>query len=265
MNFPLFRYSCKRAFPTWLVFTVLMGLYAFSVVRMYDPESGAALVSAVESQPQAMLLLGMAEYEDTFTAFIVNYLYGMLMLALPMLYTIILSTQLMAQPISRGTMSYLLASPNSRKCIAATQRAVLISSLLLMIAVCCGTTIVLCEYYYPGQLAIKHFLLLSACVFALQLAIAGMCFFFSCKCRSTGRALTCSAAACLLFYTLRLLANLGGPLTYLQYITPYTLLNPTGILQTDLTSCLLPLILVAIAVLLFALASRTFRRRAMPF
>lgn len=265
MNFPLFRYSCRRAFPIWLAFTVLMGLYAYAVVRMYDPEAGAALTSVVQSQPQAMSALGMVEFDNTFTAFIVNYLYGMLLLALPMVFTVILSTQLMAQPISRGTMSYLLASPNSRKRIAATQRNVLVLALLLMIAVCCGVTIAVCEYLHPGQLAVKHFLLLSSCVFALQLAIAGLCFFFSCKCRSTGRALMISAAACILFYTLRLLANLGGPLTYLQYVTPYSLLNPAGILQTDLRSCLLPLVLLLLGVVLFLLASRTFRRRTMPF
>ncbi len=265
MNFPLFRYSCKRAFPMWLVFTALMSVYAFAVVRMYDPEAGAALADLAKSLPQTMTVLGMAEYGNTFTAFIVNYLYGMLMLALPMLFTIILSTQLMARHIARGTMSYLLASPNSRKKIAATQRNVLVFYLFLMLAICCGVTIVLCEYFYPGQLAVLHFLLLTACVFALQLAIAGMCFFFSCKCSGTGRALTLSAAACLLFYTIRLLANLGGSLGYLKYITPYTLINPAGILKSDLQSCLLPLVLLAIAIVLFALANRTFRKRTMPF
>lgn len=118
MNFPLFRYSCKRAFPMWLVFTALMSLYAFAVVRMYDPEAGKALADLTQSLPQTMTVLGMASYGDTFTAFIVNYLYGMLMLALPMLFTIILSTQLMARHISRGTMCCLLSSPNSRRKIA---------------------------------------------------------------------------------------------------------------------------------------------------
>ncbi len=265
MNATLFRYSFKRAFPMWFVFTALMSVYAFSVVRMYDPQAGAALTGLTEALPQTMTVLGMTDYDNTFTAFIVNYLYGMLLLALPMLFTIILSTQLMARHIARGTMSYLLASPNSRKKIAATQRNVLIFYLFLMLAICCGVTIVLCEYFYPGQLAVLHFLLLTACVFALQLAIAGMCFYFSCKCSGTGRALTMSAAFCLLFYTIRLLANLGGPLAYLQYITPYTLIDPAGILQSNLQSCLLPLILLAIAVILFALAGRTFCKRTMPF
>ncbi|HIV68970.1 MAG TPA: ABC transporter permease subunit [Candidatus Butyricicoccus stercorigallinarum] len=265
MNFPLFRYSCKRAFPLWLVFTALMCAYTFAVVRMYDPVAGAALTELAASLPQTMTVLGMASYDNTFTAFIVNYLYGMLMLALPMLFTILLSTQLMARHIARGTMCYLLASPNSRKTIAATQRNVLLFYLFLMLALCCGATVVLCEYFYPGQLAVRHFLLLTACVFALQLALASVCFFFSCKCSGTGRAMTCSAAACLLFYTLRLLANLGGPLEYLRYVTPYTLLDPAGILQSDLRACLLPLVLLVLAVALFALASRTFRKRTMPF
>lgn len=265
MNFTLFRYSCKKAFPLWLVFTVLMSLYAFAVVRMYDPVAGAALIRLTESLPQTMTILGMANYANTFTAFIVNYLYGMLMLALPMVFTIMLSAQLIAHHISNGTMSYLLASPNSRKRIAITQRTVLILDLFLMLAVCCIVTIALCEYYYPGQLAIRHFLLLTACVFALQLAFAGMCFFFSCKCNSMVKALITNAAACILFYTIRLLANLGGSLSYLRFITPYTLIHPSGILQSDLRSCLLPLILLLIAVILFALANRIFQKKTMPF
>ena len=40
MNFPLFRYSVKRSCLLWLVCTALMCLYAFSVVRMYDPDAG---------------------------------------------------------------------------------------------------------------------------------------------------------------------------------------------------------------------------------
>lgn len=265
MNSTLYRYSYKRAFPLFLVFTVLMCLYAFAVVRMYDPEAGAALQTLTQSLPQTMTVLGMADYDNTFTAFIVNYLYGMPMLALPMVFTVLLSVQLVAQHVSRGTMSYLLASPNSRKCVIATQRTVLIVDLFLMLAICCGATIILCEYFYPGQLATKHFLLLTACIFALQLAFAGMCFFFSCKCRSTGRALTVSAALCILFYTIRLLANLGGPLSILRYATPYTLLDPAGILQSDLYACLRPLILVVIAIVLFALAGRSFRKRTLPF
>ncbi|MDO5784454.1 MAG: ABC transporter permease subunit [Eubacteriales bacterium] len=265
MNSTLFRYSYKRAFPLWLVFTVLMCLYSFAVVRMYDPVAGAALQALAQSLPQAMTVLGMADYGNTFTAFIVNYLYGMLMLALPMVFTILLSVRLVAQHVSRGTMAYLLASPNSRKCVTATQRNVLILDLFLMLAVCCAVTIILCEYFYPGLLAIKHFLLLTACIFALQLAFAGMCFFFSCKCRSAGRALTISAALCILFYTIRLLANLGGPFAFLRYATPYTLLDPVGILQSDLHACLLPLVLLAIAIVLFLLAGRSFRKRTLPF
>ena len=265
MNSTLFRYSYKRAFPLFLVFTALMCLYAFAVVRMYDPVAGAALQSLTQSLPQTMTVLGMADAGDTFTAFIVNYLYGMLLLALPMVFTILLSTQLVARQVARGTMSYLLASPNSRKCVIATQRNVLIFDLFLMLTICCAATILLCEYFYPGQLAVRPFLVLTACVFALQLAFAGMCFFFSCKCTSTGRALSVSAAACILFYTIRLLANLGGSLEVQRYVTPYTLLNPAAILQGDLHASLLPLVLVVIAVILFALASRSFRKRTLPF
>ena len=58
MNFPLFRYSCKRAFPMWLVCTALMSVYAFAVVRMYDPEAGAALADLTKSLPQTMTVLG---------------------------------------------------------------------------------------------------------------------------------------------------------------------------------------------------------------
>lgn len=265
MNFTLFRYSCKKIFPLWLIFTVLMSLYAFAVVRMYDPEAGTALITLTESLPQAMTILGMANNTNTFTAFIVNYLYGMLMLALPMIFTVIVSVQLIAHHVSTGTMSYLLASPNSRQRIATTQHNVLIVTLLLMLAVCCMVTIGLCEYFYPGQLDILHFLILTVCVFALQLALAGMCYFFSCRSNSTVGALVINAGACLLFYTIRLLANLGGSLSYLRFITPYTLINPAGILQSDLKSCLLPLILLVIAWILFALASHSFQKRTMPF
>lgn len=265
MNYTLFRYSYKRAFPLFLLFTILMCLYAFAVVRMYDPVFGAALQALAQAMPQTMTVLGMTGYGNTFTAFITNYLYGMPMLALPTVFTILLSVQLVARHVSRGTMSYLLASPNSRKCITTTQRNVLILDLFLMLAICCGVTIILCEYFYPNELAIRHLLLLTACIFALQLAFAGMCFFFSCKCHSSGYALTLNAALCILFYTIRLLANLGGPLAFLRYATPYTLLDPAGILQSDLHACLRPLILVAIAIVLFALAGRSFRKRTLPF
>ena len=64
---------------------------------------------------------------------------------------------------------------------------------------------------------------------------------------------------------LRLAANIGGSLSYLRYITPYTLLNPTGILQTNIQACLQPLALLVLAVVLFALASRSFSKKTMPF
>lgn len=49
MNFPLFRYSVKRSCLLWLVCTALMCLYAFSVVRMYDPDAGKAM--SISSSP----------------------------------------------------------------------------------------------------------------------------------------------------------------------------------------------------------------------
>ena len=64
---------------------------------------------------------------------------------------------------------------------------------------------------------------------------------------------------------LRLAANIGGSLSYLRYIAPYTLLNPTGILQTNVQACLQSLALLVLAIVLFALASRSFSKKTMPF
>ena len=57
----------------------------------------------------------------TMLDFVANYLYGFILIAIPMLCLVLIAVRLVARYVDQGSMAYLLATPNTRGTIVTTQ------------------------------------------------------------------------------------------------------------------------------------------------
>ena len=91
---------------------------------MYDPAGNEDLIAmaSMKMSPEMLKAFGFTITPNvSLTSFLASYLYGMLMIIIPMIYTCICANRLVAQHTDKGSMAFLLSAPISRKRIVATQ------------------------------------------------------------------------------------------------------------------------------------------------
>jgi ABC-2 type transport system permease protein len=116
---------------------------------------------------------------------------------------------------------------------------------------------------HPGRLDIGKLLLMNVVIYALHLAISGICFFGSCISNDTKRSFTIGAGIPVIFYLIQMIANMGGKLANLKYFTLLTLFNTNDIIAGK--SVVAPVfILLAIAIVLYSVSIYIFSKRDLP-
>ena len=136
MNGVLFRRSARSLWKTWVVFAAVLSLYVSMITAMFDPKLNATLDEIVTAMPQLMNMVGMQAGSSSLGGFLINYLYGFLLLLLPLVFSILAANRLVARWVDTGSMAYLLVSPNTRARVARTQALVLIAGGTLLTAYC---------------------------------------------------------------------------------------------------------------------------------
>ena len=79
-----------------------MTLYESIIVAMYDPKLGESLNMMAESMPQLFAAFGMTDPGLTLLDFLTNYLYGFILIIIPLVYIMIMCHRLMARYIDKG-------------------------------------------------------------------------------------------------------------------------------------------------------------------
>ena len=114
----------KEIRSNWVLLVIFLGvlsLYSVMITMMFDPKLGDSLNMMAESMPQMFAAFGWQIIGTTLLEFITGYLYGILLVAFPGVYIIILSNRLVAKYVDNGSMAYLLAVPQKRRKIVLTQ------------------------------------------------------------------------------------------------------------------------------------------------
>ena len=86
---------------------------------------------------------------------------------------------------------------------------------------------------FPGELDVPAYLVVNAGLLCLHLALGGFCFFASCLFNESRLSVALGAGVPVLFFLIRMLANMGGRLEKLKYATVFTLFDPTGLFRGD--------------------------------
>lgn len=259
LNTTLFKKEIKSNYKLLLIFCAVLTMYILVIITMFDPSLGESLKIMSEGMPQLFAAFGMLEMGSTLLSFMVNYLYGFLLVVFPTVFIIILSFKLITRYIDRTGMAYLLASPNKRVKIAVTQALVLIFMIFILTAYATICGIFGAQIMFKGQLEIGKFVLINIGVLGLYMVISGICFMCSCifseSKYSTGIAVGVNVA----FILLNMLSQVGEKLEFLKNFTPFLLFDTAKLMEGE--GILGVAVLYAIGIILYAIGIYSFTQK----
>lgn len=264
ISMPLFKRNIWSGCKLLLIFIAILGMYSSVIIWMFDPELSNMLNEYQEIMPGLMSAVGMTGSTGTLIAFINTYLYGFLMLLVPMIFEIMLVNKLIMKYVDNGSMACLLATPNSRRRIITTQLSSILLLVFLMIAIMTGIGLACSEIMFPGELEVEKYVLLNLATLLLHFAVSGIAVFASCFFNETKHYLAWGAGIPLVFYLIQMLSNMGDKLEGLKYCTIFTLLPGTQIIDGSDGVLLKCLVLAAIGIVLYGAAQIRFLKKDLP-
>jgi ABC-2 type transport system permease protein len=265
MNATLFKASIKSHWKMFVIFSAVMLMYLFTIISMFDPKNADALNNMIALLPRELVsAMGFGTMGTDLTAFISSYYYGFIIILFPMIYCIIAANSLIAKHVDRGSMAYLLSTPNTRSRIAVTQGAFLLLSILalLLFVAFCGAGV--SAAMFPGMLDMGKFIMLNAGALTLFLAVSGICFLSSCIFNDSRMSLAFGAGIPVAFFVINMLSNVGGGLGWLKYFTIFTLFNGSKVVSGDSFTVPGMLILSVIGIASYITGIAVFNKKDMP-
>lgn len=262
MNFSLLKATAKSSWIIFLIFFAILLMYMSVMIGMYDPDSVEAMNQFIDSMPQGMMeAFGYSDTATSLVTFIALYYYGFIIIIFPLIYCIILANRLVAAHVDRGSMAYLLASPNTRVKIITTQAFYMAASVTLLLIINTGSGLALSEAMFPGEMDISAFLKLNLGTIFLTLAISSICFFSSCIFNEAKYSLALGGGIPILFFVINMLRNIGDSNQWLKYFTLYSLLDANAIVTGEQSIITLCLVSAAIFLALYGAGIIIFNRR----
>ena len=135
-----------------MIFLAVLSVYGSMITMMYNPEMVDSLKMIADSMPDLFAAFGIADVGQTLLDFVSGYLYGMLYVAFPGVFIIILSNRLAAKYVDNGSMAYLLAVPQKRWKIMMTQCIFMLVSLIVIVAYVTCLVLIVSEVLFPGEM-----------------------------------------------------------------------------------------------------------------
>jgi ABC-2 type transport system permease protein len=262
ISFPLFKAGFKLNWLLFLIFLAVLIMYMTVMVSMYDPENVEAMNVYLETLPEVMIdAMGFSTAATDLTSFIGLYYYGFIVLLFPMIFSIILANRLVAALVDRGSMAYLLSTPNTRIKIVTTQALFMIACIIIMLLINTVIGILFSESMFPSELDVITFMKLNLATIMLTLAVSSICFFFSCLFNETRYSLAFGAGIPLLFFVINMLRSIGENSDWLKYITIYTLFDAGLIINGEQSVILISMAFGAVTLVLYSSGIILFSRR----
>lgn len=260
----LLKSTIKQNYIVLIIILAVLMMYMSVIIGMYNPKTQESMNEMLKMLPKELIAaMGFSGAINTLLSFIATYFYGFLILLVPMIYTVIVCNRIIASHVDKGSMAYLLSTPNTRSKITRTQALFLLVTVTLLIGFVALIGILFCAVMFPGKLDINGFLLLNLGALLLYYALTGIGFFASCFFNDTKNSLSIGAGLPVAFLLLQMISNVGEATEFFKYFTLYTLFDPGKIvLGEGYISSFIALGLIAI-VMYFA-AFYFFKKRDLP-
>ncbi|KDE48041.1 permease [Geobacillus sp. CAMR12739] len=266
MNIALYKHMVKAQAKTIISYSVGSAFYIALIAAIYPSLADSKAINHYLQQlPDELLKVFNITGMGNLLEFIAGEYYGLLFILIGSIYCITAANQLMARPIDRGSMAYLLATPNSRRTIAFTQALVLLTGLAAIVVLTTAAGFAADAWLVTNDaLDWERFLEINAVGFLLFFAISGYSFFFSAIASDEKRALSLSGGVTVLFYSLDLIGKLAEKAEWLRYGSIFAAFEPGKIAQGQVEWLPVSLLLLAIGALGYTVGMGFFSKRDLP-
>ena len=261
INWTLFKQEIKNNYRLFLIFIFILVLYTSIIITMYDPQFAASLEQMSQSMPELFAAFGMANISTNLTEFLINYLYGFLYLIFPIVFIVLVINNLIVKYIDKGSMAYLLATPNKREKIILTQGFVSLFFSFLMLIFITLFCIIVGQIFFPGELNIGGLILVNLGLFGLWSFVASVCFITSCIFSDSKKSIGVSMGIIIYSVLVQMLSQFNDKLSFLKYLTPLSLFNSLKILSGDSKYILLFIILYFASAIFYFIGIKVFKSK----
>lgn len=261
ISFSLLKRNMFSCIKPFLIIYAVLCMYTIVIIYMYEPKMADMLNQYQEMMPGIMSAVGMTGVASSLLEWMQIYLYGFLMLLFPLIFIIILVQKLLMGYIDNGSMANLLATPNSRGKLIRTQALSVILWMGILMTAVTAVGIVGSQMMFPNELNVKRYIMLNGSTLFMQLLISGIVFLAACACSEAKNYYGLGAGLPILFFLMQMISNMGEKLENLKYLTVYTLLPTSKIVEGESGVWCQNVIMLGLAVVLFSGGSWWFCRR----
>ncbi len=232
MTWALFKANIKANRTIWIIMTIIFFFYFSIMVSMFDPEGMEAWDDMLAMMPEGFLnAVGWDMIGTTLLDVLATSMYGFLIYLFPLVISIVVNHRLMANHIDKGSMAFLLATPNSRIKIAATQAAFSLASITVFFFLVAVLGTLIAEAMFPGELETGKFILLNFYALLLYYAIGGIGFFASCIASESKHSLGVGIGLPAAFLVLQMLGNSGDQISWISNLSLFNLFSPEKLVE----------------------------------
>lgn len=264
MNTTLFKSNIKS---NWGIFTFVFGMlmiYVATSISMFNPESADAMNAMFDMLPEGMIkAFGFIDLGTNLTTYLAGYLYGFILVLFPIIYIIVVANNVVVKHVDKGSMAYLLATPNTRVKVASTQALYLVVSLAVLMMGITGALIGMSEITWAGELEIGPFLILNLVTLIILITVGGISFLSSCIFNDSKLSLAFGGGIPILFVVFQMVSELSDKIEFLKYFSLYTLLDAHRILQDSAYAWTISLILLGVCAVLYSLGVFIFNKKSL--
>lgn len=231
MNLAIFKNTIKHNYILFIIFGAVLLFYGLVIVGMYDAESMDGIDDLIKTLPQGMIdFFSLSGFTD-YTSYLASFFYGMIMVAFPTVYSVLLAYRLLGKKVDNGSISLLLSAPISRKKIIITQIIYGILSVFLLSFIVTAAIIILSESLFLNLLDVGAFLLLNLVVFLANSLIFMTSYFFNVIFDESKNMIAFGAGVPIAFLLLDMLGNTSNKIKFLKYFSIFGYYDPIEIVQ----------------------------------
>ncbi|MCA1184062.1 ABC transporter permease [Bacillus licheniformis] len=269
MYLSLYKQMLRTNMKGIMSYGVGSAFYILLILGIYPSIAGNAedIEKMIKSMPEGFLNAfgfenGLGNLED----FISGEYYGLIFIVILSIFSVMLSTKLLAKRVDQGSMAYILSAPTTRGKVAFTQAAVLTTGLLIIMAVTTAAGLAGYHLMLGGDydFNVSRFLVLNLLGFLLFFAVGGISFLFSAISNDEKRALGLSGGITFLFFSFDLLGKLSEKTEWLRSLSVFSLFRPGDIVNGSTDIAQVSLVLAAVGFAAFALSILIFKKRDLP-
>ncbi len=268
MNLSLYTQMMRTNMKTFLGFGIGSAAYVTLMTLVFPmiADNIKQIDEMIKIFPEALLrALGLESMSD-YGQFIAAEYYGLFYLFILGAFTVIVSINLLARLVDRGSMAYLLSTRVSRIEIAITQIIVLISGLLIIhiLTFFAGFIAAKLSIDSGSAIAFFEFFQINFVGFLLFFAIGGYTLLISSLFNDERNAFALAGGLTFVFYVMDMVGKIVIEIDWLRNLSLFSLYEPGKIASGDANIWLSSIIFIAIGLIGYTLAVFIFNKRNLP-